>query len=86
MAGALTTYRYFLPYSVDKTFLNYALHGFFIALSMLPYAWAMDIWMGFWVRTAVLTVLMAVWSHFIKEVNLEEGGRGALIILTLKIL
>ena len=86
MFGALSTYRYFLPKPDDYTFPYYALHGFFVALSMVFFAWATGHWIGFWIRVAVCTAGVSAWSAWIKRDWIEEGGRGFLVVGTLPLL
>ena len=56
--------------------------GVFYGLAMTPYAYFTDTWILLGIRSFILGLLTYLWSVNIDEVNLEEGGRGALIILT----
>jgi len=79
MWGALTSYKYFLPKPKDYLWYHYALHGFFIGLAMLPYCIFAGHWLAFILRTILLAVTISIWSHYLRQVDIEEGGRGALI-------
>lgn len=86
MFGALTTYRYFLPKPKDYRFYHYALHGFFVALAILPWAIATGHIWGMAARCAVCAVLVGGWSHLIGWDVLEEFGRGFIMGASLLIL
>ena len=88
MWGSISTYRYMFPKPKDYAFWHYAMHGFFIALSMIFYAWACgDIWFGFGFRVAACTIGMGAW-YFIAKWNdiLHEGGRGVILVATISLL
>jgi hypothetical protein len=80
--GALTTYRYFLPKPKTWTWPYYAMHGFFVAFAALPYAWFTNHWLWFGVSCILCAAGVGAWSHFISWDELEEGGRGVIIVLT----
>ena len=86
MWGALTTYRYFLPKPTNYKWFHYAMHGFFIALAMLPIVWFNGNWFWFGGRVVACTGLVSLWSHLIGWDDLEEWGRGFIIIATLPLL
>ena len=86
LAGALSTYRYFLPKPKDYSWVHYGLHGFFTALAAIFFAWATGHWLGFGVRVIICAVFMAVWSVKVSWDVLEEGGRGAIILATAPLL
>ena len=81
--GALSTYIYFLPKTPDKKWFHYALHGFFVGLAMIPFAWASGLWTVLFIRTFVLSLGTMLWSELIGDDFLEEFGRGFLINITL---
>jgi len=93
MFAALTTYRYGLPKPKDYNFLYYSLHGFFIALALIFYAWASGRWIGFGIRCVTCAVLIGLWSILIDWLSkklpwkhwdeINEGGRGFILIATL---
>jgi len=69
----------------DVFWPSWAVTGLFYGLSMIPYAYFTGLWLAFGIRCLALAILTAVWSHFIDDVNFEEGGRGFLIIISLLI-
>jgi len=80
MWAALTTYW-------DDIFGydNYFMHGFTIGLACVPYLFASlggGFWIWFLVRSAIMCVFMGVWCLIFKNDIVEEGGRGAIIALT----
>lgn len=83
---ALSTYRYFLPKPVDYKWWHYALHGFMVALAVLPVALVTKHLLFFAIRCIICSMLVGGWSHLISEDNLEEFGRGFIIVSTLPIL
>lgn len=83
MFGSLTTYWKKGP---DARWFNWALVGLGFSLAVLPTVIVHDLWLGFGIRTFVLTSLVALWSEFVGDAVVEELGRGALIILTLPLL
>lgn len=89
MWGSLTTYWDFinkwLPVQdKDKEYWwNWLLHGFFNALSALPFVFFNGEWEWLWTRCAacaVITMLVSVLSA--KDV-VEENGRGAAPVITI---
>lgn len=70
----------------DMKFRHWCFHGVGIALALLPIAYITGNWLGFGLRLFILPPLIAGWSGIIGEVNLEEGGRGFLIVATLPLL
>ena len=61
-------------------------HGLGLSLALLPIAFVTHHWLGFGIRTIVLTTFITLWSQFTKWDILEESGRGAGIILSLPLL
>ncbi len=84
MIGATSTY--FKRKGSDALWWNWALHGLGLSLAMLPYTIATGHWLGFGLRTIVLTASITIWSELVGNAVIEELGRGALIILTLPLL
>ena len=79
--GALTTYW-------DRLFGydNFYMHGAMCGLAYFPYAIASGDWWQLGARCVVLGVFMGLWCKFHAVDTIEEGGRGASIILTLPLL
>lgn len=82
--SSLTTY--WKPKGQPAHWYNWLLTGLGYSLSALPIAWITGHWIGFAIRCVVLTASVTLWSEFISEVNLEEGGRGFAIVATLPLL
>lgn len=100
--GSSTTYWSFvnkiLPIK-DKDseyWWNYALHGFFIASSILPYIFFSTNWQVFLIRCALCAILIPLWRCILSKyfcnnfkVNKavsDECGTGVIIMLTMPIL
>ena len=81
MVGALSTY--WKKKGTNATWRNWFLHGFGIGLALLPYVVFTHSLQPILVRVVLLGISMAIWSHFNHIDKWDEGGRGALIILTL---
>lgn len=79
--GALTTYWDWL-FGED----NFFAHGFGIALAFLPFAIVSGLWVGFVIRLVVLPLAMGFWCLLFGNDDVEEYGRGALIISTLPLM
>ena len=86
MFGAMTTYwdwlNKYLPVK-DKGkeyWWNWALTGFFYGLSMLPYAIATSSWYQFICFLPTVTLLTVLISEMAGDVNIEETGRGAIVV------
>jgi hypothetical protein len=80
--AALTTYRYFLPKPKTWTWPYFAMHGFFVAFSALPYAWVTGHWLWFSISCILCAAGVGAWSNFIGNAVVEETGRGVIIVLT----
>lgn len=89
MFGATTTYWDFinkwLPVKDKDTeyWFNWALHGFFIGISMLPYVLFSHQWLSLGLYVALCTVLMTLVSELSGNVWVEEIGRGFIAIAAL---
>ena len=79
--GALASY-----WCLDEKKWGYWAHGLGLSLAVLPFAYITGQWLGFALRTIVLTALITVWSELVGDVNWEEGGRGFLIIFTIPLI
>ncbi len=82
--GSLTTY--WKKKGADAKLWNWILTGLGYSLAMIPYTIATGNWIGFGIRTVIVTAFVAAWSEIIGEVIYEECGRGAIIIATLPLL
>ncbi len=82
--GSLTSY--FKKKGTDAYWWNWALVGLLTAFSAIFYAWASGHWLGFGIRLVVNTLLITLWSEWIGNVTIEEGGRGFFIIVTVPLL
>lgn len=82
--GAISTY--WKRKGTDAHWWNWVLHGLGLSLACLPFSIATGHYLGFGIRTIVLTALITVWSELIGNAVIEELGRGALICLTLPLL
>lgn len=90
-AGLSTTYFGFINplfklNKVDKYWFNWFFVGLALSLALLPWAWATNHWIGFGLRTLVLTSSIVMWSEMVGNAVAEELGRGFLIIATLFLL
>lgn len=81
MGGALSAY-----WGLDEMKWGFFAHGLGLSICMLPYALMTQHWLGFGIRTIVLTASITLISEFMDIDWLEEGLRGAVIILTLPLL
>jgi len=81
MAGAISAY-----WGLDEKKWGYWAHGLGLSLAMAHYAFVTGHWVGFAIRTIVLTVGITLWSQFTKWDVLEEMGRGFLITASIPLL
>ncbi len=79
--GALASY-----WSMDEKKWGFWVHGLGLSLALFPIAFLTKHYLGFGLRCLVLTIAISLWSEFTKWDVLEEGGRGALIGITLPLL
>ena len=89
--GSLTTYhkwlnKFFGKNKDDCYWWNWLAHGLVIGFVCLPIIYTGIVWWIILFRAIVLGIAMMIWSERIGKVDLEESGRGALIILTLSLL
>lgn len=80
-AGAISAY-----WGLDEQKWGYWAHGLGLSLAMLPFAYATGHWIGFIIRSFILTAGITIWSEFTSIDTIEEGGRGFLITATLPLL
>lgn len=81
--GSISTYRYFLKKPENYTWPYYALHGFFVALSILPWAIVTGEWKFLIARAVICGALVSAWSGIIRWDVLEEVGRGFIMNITM---
>lgn len=72
MGGAFSTYWDWVFGGED----NYFAHGFFIGLSIFPFAIIGMSWWIVLIQTIFISVAMGLWSRWISKVSVEECGRG----------
>ena len=84
MWGALSTY--WKKKNTDVQWYNWLFTGLGYSFSMLPLTLVTKKYIGFCLRTTVLTVFVTLWSQFIGDVELEEKGRGIINNITLPLL
>ena len=82
--GSLTTY--WKKKGTDAKWWNWMLVGLGFSLAYLPYTIATGNWVGFALRTLIVTVGVTIWSEKISDAVMEELGRGFIAIVTLPIL
>lgn len=82
--AALTTY--WKKKGTDAKWYNWVLTGLGYSLAVLPIAILTHHYIGFGIRTIALILTTTLWSEFIGQDWLEEGGRGFLFISSLPIL
>ena len=70
----------------DVMWVGWIVTGLAFSFALLPYAWATGHWTGFLWRTLIVTGFTVAWSEFIGWDDMEEGGRGAIQIITLPLL
>jgi len=76
MAGAISTYHYWLPKPPDYEWYHYAMHGFFVSLAFLPLCILTGSWMWGVLRCVINAALLGGWSVIASWDDLEEWGRG----------
>lgn len=62
------------------------LHGLGLSIAMLPYSIASGHYIGFALRTVLLTFLITFWSEKIGNAVVEEFGRGFFTVITIPLL
>lgn len=82
--GAQTTY--FKKKGEDAEWWNWLLVGLAFSLVVLPIVVVKHLWIGFYIRTLLVTMFTDAWSSLIGKDWLEEGGRGAIQVLSLPLL
>ena len=83
LGAALSSYEYFLPDDPKKTWKNWCLHGFMIALSLIPWCLFMGHWNYFLIRLVILPALITAWTLLCPSPKWDELGRGFFIVATL---
>ncbi len=85
MYGSLTTY-WKRKGDTDVQWYSWTLTGFFYGLSLILFAMASGLWLGFLIRLVALTLLIPIWSEYHDNVWWEEIGRGVLFTGTMVLL
>lgn len=83
--GVMTTY-FKIGYQEDVHWYNWTLVGLFFGLCVIGFALATGNWLGFALRTGLLTVMVPVFCESVDRDWFEEGGRGAMFIISLPLL
>lgn len=86
MWAALSTYRYFLKKPTNYTCWYYLLHGFFVALAIMPWAYTSGHLLSAGLRCVVCAGLVSLWSGLMKWDVGEEFGRGFIMNASLLLL
>lgn len=81
--GALTTYWKVGP---KAYWFNWIFTGLGYSLAVLPFCIAEGHWIGFGIRTVVLSLTTMIWSELNGNAILEEFGRGFLLSATIPLL
>lgn len=84
MYGAMTTYWDEVPWNKGRD--NFWMHGFFIGLALFPMTIGTGMWLGFGIRCMVLALGMGTLCAIASDVDVEEYGRGALIMATMPLM
>lgn len=82
--GSLTTY--WKKKGTDAKWFNWLLTGLGYSLSFLPLALFTGHWLGFCIRTILVSVGVTIWSEKIGNAVVEELGRGVITTSTLPLL
>ena len=69
-AGAVSAY-----WGIDEKKFGYWAHGLGLSLAVLPIAYVTCCWLGFGIRTLVLTALMTLWSEYTSCVRQKSRSR-----------
>ena len=75
--GALSAY-----WGLDEKRWGYWAHGLGLSLAILPIVFVTGHWIGFILRTIILTGFITIWSELVSKDKIEERGRGFAIIVT----
>lgn len=71
---------------IDVNWIGWMFTGLGFSLAFLPYTISTGNWLGFGIRTALVTILTSVWSNNIDDAVLEELGRGFITTVTIPLL
>lgn len=82
-AGLSTTYFKNVP---DARWWNWMFVGIALSIALLPFTIATGLWLGFFIRLAILTPAITLWSEIIGWDIAEEFGRGFLHVATIPLL
>jgi hypothetical protein len=84
MIGAISTY--WKKKGTDAMWYHWALHALGLSIAMLPYTIASGHYIGFALRTIILTLAITIWSEKIGNAVVEEFGRGFFTVATIPLL
>ncbi len=84
MWAALSTY--FKRKGTDAKWYNWMLVGLAFSLATFPFIISQHLWLGFFVRSVLLSGSVCLWSEINGNAVWEEMGRGALIIISIPLL
>lgn len=86
MWWAMTTYHSDLDGQDGVVWYEWLATGMSYGASTLPVAVVTGNWIGFWVRLGVVSILVCVWSVWMKNVVWEEVGRGVIHVGSIPLL
>jgi len=82
--GSMTTY--WKKKGTDAKWWNWLLTGLGYSLAFLPFAITSGHWIGFIIRTIIVSIATMVWSDEVGNPVIEECGRGFITTATLPLL
>jgi hypothetical protein len=97
LKASLSTYWDFLNKPEAETTKTWIITGFFYGLSALPFCFYSHKWIGYIIRTILLTAFIPLWAKFRPNsltlfgidwdgAQIEENGRGTFLALTTPLL
>lgn len=82
--GAQTSY--FKKKGTDAKWWNWLFVGLAFSAAVLPVVISNGLWLGFLIRTGIVTCFTVGWSELIGKDTCEERGRGWIQVITLPLL
>lgn len=82
--GSMTTY--WKKKGTNAYWYNWLYTGLGYSLAFLPFAIVTGNWLGFGIRTILVSVFTSLWSDKIDQVVWEECGRGVITTATIPLL
>lgn len=67
----------------DNYWFNYLAHGIGVGLAIIPYGIYIHVLPMVFIRAVVMGLMIMVWSQSFDDVDIEEVGRGLIIMTTL---